>query len=301
MLKVFFLIFFIIPSTVFSLETNANATITVDTDIAEFMQPFRITYIYDNIDKIIDVTPSSYDFAQTSIDIETETVISNGFVIKITPYEISNFTVPSMEITALYNDKTNRFLTPSVPINAEILDISQLELAPIEDIFEFRDLRWLWITLTSLLIIAAIIAGIYFLNKRKKAAADNALYTSTDPYEEILTRLTELSKTEIDPANSKEFFILLSEIIRRFLERVMNFPAPEMSTTEIKTYFNKVNIDNDIFEITMYILRLCDRVKYAKHIPSTGQIKKSLDESFALVEKIRAIYQKPDKENGDEV
>ena len=58
----------------------------------------------------------------------------------------------------------------------------------------------------------------------------------------------------------------------------------------------------DCPEMTGHIFKLCDRVKYAKHIPDESQKNAALEDSFTLVETVREALkpiEEPAKTEGE--
>ncbi len=89
-----------------------------------------------------------------------------------------------------------------------------------------------------------------------------------------------------------EFYVRLSEIVRRYLGRRFSFPGTELTTTEICARLGDVDdapATADFDEIGRW-LRACDRVKFAGYLPSEAEALQALDEAFEII-----VNTKPDE------
>ncbi len=294
-----FFIVFLFPVFLFSLPTNHQIDVELPKQSPSFGQTFEIVYAIRNQDKILsfDGTPVSFD--KTSVDIRLKSLSNTRLVFSVTPYEVSNFQMPPLSLTALKNHQTNRFLTYSFPVpilstNSQV--IKQPE--PMEEIFNIIDFIPIIIALTLLTVLAFIVYR--FLN-RSKTKALQSIEPQIDPFEEALQALKKLESVSTEK-NFKPYFIRLSEIVRRFIQKTSAVNALEMASSEIlRSLKNNKQFLSDSFEILQYILRICDRVKYAKHIPTEEQIKLSMQESRNLIQSIRQKLKQKKEENENEI
>ena len=231
MIKVFYTLIFLLllyPLNLFSLRTNVAVTAALSTNGVNFLEEFFLTYSIPNCDQILELNLTNYEFSQTSLSINLENQFSNIFILRIKTFELSNFIMPSIGVKTLFKNKTNEFLTPAYLVNQKRINASISNIEPIEEIYPFYDYL-LWIIIGSVVILTGL-AVFFILKIRKKKVITPKLDSGPqiDPYDEILKTLDEIKTALLDDSNYKDQFALISETIRRFLERVFSFIALEI-------------------------------------------------------------------------
>lgn len=90
-----------------------------------------------------------------------------------------------------------------------------------------------------------------------------------------------------------------------FSKHVFQINALEMSTSELKAYFKKESKKKpvlvEILEINTHIFKLCDRVKFAKHIPDEKQKRNAIEDGIRLIQVSKEIFEnvvKPEESGG---
>jgi hypothetical protein len=260
-----------------------------------FGETALMAYTILDADKIISVITTNYDFYKTSLEISLSRIDTNTFILSVSSYEVSNFLIPAMLVTAAAGGTTNVFFTPEIPAAGETIQNQQQELLPIMEIYDFPD--WYWLIWAAGGIALAV--GIFFIIRALLARRKPANAKPKDPYEYAIRRLKELKAQNLAAAAVKEYFGAISEIDREFLENVMDFPALEMSTSEIHDWLNSEQTDTELTEVTMFILKLCDHVKYAKHVPTDENIEQVYQELYHMVERIKMIKTRQAAEEGE--
>jgi len=268
--------------------TNQNIHIKASTSDIRFLTEFELYYSLPPDESVLDVKTDGYNFAETSIIIKLKSIQSNEFTLLIKNYEISNFSVPSLPIKAIKGNVTNEYLTPPFPVGSIAFTNTISNKAPVEDIFDFKDYTVFFIIL-GLLIFAGIGFFLYsYINRirgslygRKEEAEQE------DPYAVAIERLRKLEQKKWVEKEAKEVFASVSEITRRFMERTLKFNALEYSTSEILNLLKKESkadsFYKEILDICVHVFRLCDRVKYAKYVPSENDKKTVIEEAMLLV------------------
>ena len=99
----------------------------------------------------------------------------------------------------------------------------------------------------------------------------------------------------------KEYYTILSGIVRKYLEDQFEILAMELTTYEILTDFEKSFGKNPDIRIKLEeLLQLSDLVKFAKEAPSTERNINNLDKAIEFVELTKPDIQK-DQEKEDEL
>lgn len=282
------------PAVSGNLPTNSQVVAELSQSAVKFLDEFEVTYRLPGQMKVI-AAVTNYPFADFSVAITISGITPDSITAKVKSYEITNFIVPPIMVTAVMPDgTTNRFLTPPVPVPAVATNTTN-QLAPIEDIYVYHNWIWLVWAGAALAAAAGIVLLVLFLIKRRKARLEE-LANRIDPFEQMQIALDELSRWQVNEKNYKEYFVKISESARRFIERVIEFNALELATSEIKLQMSRKGVSPEIREVVEFILRTCDRVKYAKHIPTGEQIRDSFTESRNLYKLLYEIYRKDEEE-----
>ncbi len=136
--------------------------------------------------------------------------------------------------------------------------------------------------------------GVFFLvrffmkkwSRQKRIQAPNKL-----PHEIAYERLEELKRANF-PAQGKikQYYIVLSDIVRRYLEDQFLIKAPEMTTEEFLYSLNQVSSSAASCRIFLKdFLDSCDLVKFAKYGPGPDEIEKSFCLAKKLIDETRQV------------
>lgn len=286
------LIFLLIQTQFFGFETRKDINVRIPQDL-RFLKEFTVIYSFPSDEKIISIQPTNYDFAQSSLIISEKAFSNNQFYLKIRSFELSNFTLPPVTVKTVRRGATNEWLTPSFPVEQKPMQALMSNAAPIEDIYTFFDFLP-WLIALGILILAGLLGlCIYLIIKRKERMEKPIIAAPEDPYEATLKALLSYKEHGLTAENYSELFQGIWETMRRFIGWVYGINALEMSTTEINAFYKKKSLtETEYREIAVsvnQIFRICDRVKYAKHIPAAEQFTWTISESFEIVRKTKNL------------
>jgi len=169
-----------------------------------------------------------------------------------------------------------------IPIDVKsLLTKESTDIRDLKDIVGGTNVR-IYVVLISILILCAVLTGgILWWKKVKQVKAIEA--ERKKPAHEIayleLQKLKSLKLVEAGLIN--EYYVRLSDIIRRYLENRFSFRAPEMTTEEFLAALTKSpQVGKEHKDLLRYFLIQCDMVKFAKYGPTKIEV---LD-SFRLAE-----------------
>lgn len=277
----------------FALETNFSVSVQLPADDVSFLGQFEAEFSLPENLTLISLS-TNYDFSETSIDIEVESVETDGFTLWVTSYEITNFDFPSLTVSAFDGEATNEFLTPSFEVSVLSTNSSGSLLEETET-YKIRSLAWIFKSLFGFLLVLLIAGGIFLWLKNRK---EQEKMIPIDPYEEMKSAIEKL-RHDFKMAGDedfKELYSRASESSRRFLERAYGFNALELSTSEIRAALKKLEFPQNIFETTDYLLKSSDRVKYAKHKPAAKSFEEVLSVMKELSEECRLWEEEKERE-----
>lgn len=156
---------------------------------------------------------------------------------------------------------------------------------------------WPWL-LTALLLILIVVLIFYLKHLRGKKTAEEVAAIVIPPHIEALEEITKIEAMNlIREGRLKEFYTLVSDVIRVFEGRSYGFDAMEMTTEELSKNIrtkarsdinvaglNDADKENDLLIIEKF-LSDCDMVKFAKYKPADMDVS-------ALTNRAREIIKK---------
>ncbi len=194
----------------------------------------------------------------------------------ITQFDSGSYTIPRQKI--IFNNKF--FLTDSINVEVRdvVVDTIKQKLFDIKDTVEIKKLPFdfskLLYWIVPLLLLIAIIGFVIFQRKKKRANAEIIL----PPYEEAIVALKELDNSQhLIKNNSKEYYSLLTEIVKRYLDREVDDTAQESTTDELieRLQMHKdaghFEFENEDIKRLDGVLKRADLIKFARMQQSTGQ------------------------------
>ena len=167
-----------------------------------------------------------------------------------------------------------------------------------------RDWRWL-IALVVILGIGGVGGYIWWAKRRRVLGEGSAEELPLSPEDEALIRLNRLFDSDlIRRGEIKQYFLELSEILRRYLERRFEILAVESTTSEILRDLREKEVSRTILDKIQEVMEVADLVKFAKRKPTPSEIVKVNQLSKAAVEEARpkiAVSEAALTENSDGV
>lgn len=177
---------------------------------------------------------------------------------------------------------------------------------PIKDVHRFPyswsawfEDHWHWFAIAGGILALALLFFILYRRWTKKEPKEESAPPPRPPHEVAMERLEKLEKEkawqEKDP---KDYYTLLSNIIRQFLEDRYGFPALEETTARILHELSFTDIDEEGKGRARKILKRADMVKFAKERPIIPDRENDLSEAKSFVE--RTAPRSSEAENGEE-
>jgi hypothetical protein len=145
-------------------------------------------------------------------------------------------------------------------------------------------LEWLWLVL-AMLVLAAILFIAWKLWKRSRSnVAVEPMVPAHVRAKEALQKALELI------GQPKEFCIVVSDTVRRYLEERFAFHAPERTTEEFLRELSETDLlTADQKESLGRFLENCDLVKFAKYEPGESELRELHASAVRLVEETEPV------------
>ncbi|MGB5882042.1 MAG: hypothetical protein WBH85_18600 [Thermoanaerobaculia bacterium] len=160
------------------------------------------------------------------------------------------------------------------------------EATDVRDLKELRRIEgpipWLWIAVGLAAFAALGVALHYYLQYRRRALA-----VPPDPPHVIAFRaLGVLRDTDFgDPVAVRRFYFAISEVLRSYVEGRFGLNATDLTSEEIVAELPALDdLGDDHGHVLERFLADTDRVKFAEHQPSEGEIEGTYENALGFVE-----------------
>lgn len=271
--------------------------------------------IGDHVHFTLELT--SNDLKSVKWPIFADTLTSQIEIVKVNPLDTikkgneiivkQKFTITSFDsgfwvippISFYIFDRTGQ-ITDTIQSEALLLTVRTVEVdttaaikpikEPLPAPFTFKEaMPYIGIGLAA---IVAILAIIWYFNKRKKAEPIFRFIQKPKipPHELAAKLLEELRRQKLwQEGRIKEYHTQLTDIIRRYIEDRFEIMAVEMTSDEIISAFSQEIINQELKGKLSSILKLADLVKFAKLNPLPLEHDQSLINAVEFVDATKPL------------
>lgn len=251
------------------------------------------------------IWPSFKDTITSKIEIidfqKVDTFITQNTVeiqqkLRISVYDSGQFILPSIRFS-LKKD-TSKFVSTNtllIIVHTVPTDTSETSVKDIKPIFEEPfDIRWYFPVILKglivLLILAAIISGIYWYYKKKNSPQD-ITKPKLPPHIVALQKLEQIQKEAIwKRGEIKAYYSAVADTIREYIEGRFAIPALEQTSHETLQALKYKAIAPSTREKIQYLFELSDLVKFAKLLPVENDHIQILQSAFDFVNDTRPDF-----------
>ncbi|MCK4858709.1 MAG: hypothetical protein KAT58_12115 [candidate division Zixibacteria bacterium] len=225
--------------------------------------------------------------------------VRDGYCIITEAFTITTFTTGEYEIPSLTikyrtaGGESKSIATDPLPILVKSLLTGEEaeDIKPLKVQRSFTpDTPW-WLIITGALLLAAIaVFVILYRRARKPIELTPEKIDTRLPWEIALEQLRQLQDEElIAKGEYKLFYLALSEIFRRYLERRYGIKCLECTTWEIVVAFRELGLSDTEESVIRDFLDDCDLVKFAKFQPAIQQTDGDLARARDFVMQTRSL------------
>ncbi len=220
--------------------------------------------------------------------------------LDITSYYVGKRTVPPIEVK--YREKGEGYWRKlkigEFTFTVETVLPRDLKLTDVLDIkgvlypFSwFRLILWILAASIVLWIIVRLILKLIFKKVSPKL-----------PYEIALEEIEAASKQFAAGGEVKDYYVRISDAVRRYIERVFSLKAPEMTTQEflislsapctdmVQGGSSKLQAAHK--DLLVVFMEACDLVKFAKYKPVRNDIESVFNTAKKFIEESKEVYMK---------
>ncbi len=151
-----------------------------------------------------------------------------------------------------------------------------------------------WLLWASLALLALALAGACWglWRRKKRRLVPVATLPAIDPLDAAEAELRNLTSGGLpDQGLVKQFYVALSEIVRKILEAGVEIPTLERTTAEIMEELSgalKSGEERENLRLVEVMLTDCDLVKFAKYKPSADETRTTVERAFRILRECRA-------------
>jgi hypothetical protein len=215
------------------------------------------------------------------------TINKNEYLI--TTFTTGEYVIPP--ITVNYTDpQSEKKQIKSEPLFILVKSVGASE-SDKEDIrglkppIDMRGTYWAYLLILPVLAVLAAGGFLYYRQRAKGLALPGIPEELRKPALEValleLDRLRDsdlLKKKEI-----KRYFTVLSDIVRKYIQRRFEISALDRTTEEIRREIKRIKLDQTLRELIFDLLFFCDLVKFAKYVPLAGEVEESMNQAYSIV------------------
>ena len=205
-------------------------------------------------------------------------------IYTLTNFNVGEDTIPPLTLKYKIDGEEYEIETGKISVTIESV------LTP--DIKDIRDIKPpLDIPLNKLPFILGFISavliggGVYFLLKKIKKGRIHIIEKEIRPAHEIAYERLKLLK--LDERRVKEYYIELSDTIRRYIEARFGISAPTETTYELLAALKKKKIKYLNFNHMRDFFWGCDLVKFAKYVPDIDAVKRDSNSARLIIDETK--------------
>jgi hypothetical protein len=241
----------------------------------------------DSLTKSIEII--SREKTDTLLSGKTITELSQKYTI--TSFDTGTHTIPPMLFSWYISGDTapQTAFTDSLILTVQTVAADTTQ--PIKDIkapwnipFQWRD--YLWHGIIGLIVLILIATAFYFYLRRRRGLPffPEKVTPLLPPHEEAIQALDRIKKEKIWRSGMiKGYYTLLTDTLRRYIERRYGIQSLEMTTAETMLELKTTNADQQAQEKLKHILETADMVKFAKANPIVTENENCLDLAYHFV------------------
>jgi hypothetical protein len=211
--------------------------------------------------------------------------------VVVAVYKVGEFEFPPIRFT-LRDPSGKEIAAAGAPVKIQIQSILTEKDTTPKDLKKQAELAepisWIfWLALVLLVIVAAFLIRWWILRRRRPEIAQPQ-QPELDPFALAETQLRELlSQGLLEKGFTKQFYVTLSEIIKKVVEAGYGVATAEQTTSEIAEDLRKLQFEaKDLHRIESFLAN-SDLVKFAKYHPSKSENDTAVTEAFQILEASR--------------
>jgi len=226
---------------------------------------------------------------------------SAGRVYVMSIYTTGTHVIPPVEVKYRRKGESDWRITQSPQVPVEILSLLTDED---DDIVGVKGLVAIGsilpgVIFTFLAVFVIAVLVFYFFRRRKTAWERLEAMRVKSAHEIAYEQLKRLKKEDLPhKGRINEYYVRLSDIVRRYLENRFSYRVPEMTTEEfMETIKEAPELTEEHKKLLKNFLSHCDMVKFAKYGPTPLEMLDSFRAAEDLVDQTKYVEEAKDMES----
>lgn len=205
--------------------------------------------------------------------VEEKGHVTEGRRFTMTTYEVGEYVIEGAPLTFRFPDgKTRTLSTERLYVSVKsVIRAGEKEpedIRGIKGVVPYVPASRHWLLAAALLACAGA-ASFVALRRRRAQEAGEATRAPLSSHDEAFQALSKLYDSDLlRRGDLKGFSVILSEILRRYLERRFSVPALESTTFEIHRSLRDKALADELQSQVLQVLSALDLVKFAKDRPA---------------------------------
>lgn len=150
---------------------------------------------------------------------------------------------------------------------------------------DMRETYWAYLLILPVLALLGAGGFFYYRQRSRGLALPEIPEELKKPaWEVALFELDSLRESDLlKKKEIKRYFTILSDVVRKYVERRFEISALDRTTEEIRREIKRTELAQTIRESITGLLFFCDLVKFAKYVPSAKEVGESLNQAYSIV------------------
>lgn len=286
---------FIILLVLLAIPAEARqASVFSDADSLRVGDIFRFSLVLSHDPDAEYIYPDSTAFGKDFDFLHRRMYRSNGndsIVYRLQFFGTSDSEIPETRVLVISGSDTSAIYFPSYPVYFQSLLFSEDdELRPMKPIYNFPRSVWFYVFWLILLALLGYLVWLAYKNRpvpepKKEIPPPMPPPEFVSPLELLAQKLAEIARNYSDPSvDYKSYFSELSDAVRWYMEEVYDILAMESTSREILHDLDLRYTDEALKKTATYLLRMADRVKFAKFSPTPEDALKMSELAHTFLE-----------------
>jgi len=210
-------------------------------------------------------------------------------------FKLGSSKIPSLRV---YNSKDTADFKTTDSVEIIVKNVVQNDSGDIIDIYGQEKLgygRIFWLTILAVFIILGLAVYVFdkYFRKHQKPV-EIPKKPPVPPEIQFENDIRELlAARHLEKGETKEFHLIISEILRRYLGSRLDFYALESTTMELFAVLKTKNIDKEVMRKIESFCDLNDPVKFAKWVPPIELSENLITIAREIKDKTTAKHEEP--------
>jgi hypothetical protein len=227
-------------------------------------------------------------------EVKKENIIWQQALV-VTTFEVGERTIPAQKFFVEVEGQREELFSELIVVNVESVLDEETQPSDIRGLKGQRILTSWWTPVLWLILLGLLIMLVLFLLRKRRQRVDSVSLEPLRPAHEVaLMELEALqSKGLIEQGKIKEFYIELSNILRRYMDRRYTIESLDRTTEELISEMRSKRVEPDVIRMIRNVLVECDLVKFAKLRPQVSEIDLVHKTAVQFIERTRPLPAPP--------